>query len=54
MVLCKDFGADHSVLFFHANVCWLLLGHVTKRAYELRIELLGFFQQCENFVTSLK
>ena len=53
-ILCKDLSDDHSVLLFHSNVRWLSSGNVTKRVYELRKELLGFFQQfnkCENFVT---
>ena len=56
-ILCEDLSADHSVLLFYSNVRWLSRGNVTKRVYELRKELLGFFQQsnkCENFVTSLR
>ena len=56
-ILCEDLGADHSVLLFHSNVRWLFRGNVTKRVYELRKELLGFFQQsnkCETLVTSLR
>ena len=56
-ILCEDLGADHSVFLFHSNVRWLSRGNVTKRVYELRKELLGFFQQsnkCETLVTSLK
>ena len=44
-ILCEDLGADHSVLLFYSNVRWLSRGNVTKRVYELRKELLGFFQQ---------
>ena len=56
-ILCEDLGADHSVLLFHSNVRWLFRGNVTKRVYEFRKELLGFFQQsnkCETLVTSLR
>ena len=56
-IFCEDLGADHSVLLFHSNVRWLSRGNVTKRIYELRKELLGFFQQsnkCETLVTSLR
>ena len=53
----EDLGADYSVLLFHSNVRWLSRGNVTKRVYELRKELLGFFQQsnkCETLVPSLR
>ena len=56
-ILCEDFGADHRALLFHKIVRWLSRGNVTKRVYELRKELLGFFQQankCETLVTSLR
>ena len=56
-ILCADLGADYSVLLFHSNLRWLSRGNVTKRAYELRKELLGFFQQsnkCETLITSLR
>ena len=56
-ILCEDLGADYSVLLFHSNVRWLPRGNVTKRVYELRKGLLGFFQQsnkCETLVTSLR
>ena len=55
--LCEDLGANHNVLLFHNNVRWLSRENVTKRVYELRKELLGFFQQsnkCETLVTSLR
>ena len=44
-ILCEDLDANHSVLLFHNNVRWISRGNVTKRVYELRKELLGFFQQ---------
>ena len=56
-IFCEDLGADHSVLLFHSNVRWLSRRNVTKRVYELRKELQGFFQQsnkCETLVTSLR
>lgn len=56
-LICDDIGANHSVLLFHSNVRWLSRGNVTKRVYELRRELLEFFQHSnkqEVFVTSLK
>ncbi|XP_071549649.1 uncharacterized protein [Panulirus ornatus] len=55
-LLCEDFGAAHSVHLFHTNVSCLSRGNVTKRVYELRSELLEFFQHSnkhEDFVTSL-
>ena len=56
-ILSEDLNADHSVLLFYRNERWLFRGNVTKRVYELRKDLLGFFQQSnkrENFVTSLR
>ena len=56
-ILCEVLGAGHSVLLFYSNVRWLSRGNVTKRVYEPRKELLGFFQQsnkCETLVTSLR
>ena len=56
-ILFEDLGTDHSVLLFHSNVRWLSRGNVTKRVYDLRKELLGFFQQsnkCETLITSLR
>ena len=56
-ILCEDLCADHSVLLFHSNVRWLSRGNVSKRVYELRKELLDFFQQsnkCKTLVTSLR
>ena len=56
-IICEDFSADHNVLLFHSNVLCLSRGCATKRVYELRKELLVFFQQsnkCENFVISLR
>ena len=51
---CEDLSGDHSVFLFHSNVCWLCRGNVTKRVYELRKELLGFFQQMRKFCHFLK
>ena len=56
-ILCEYLIADHSVLLFHSHVRWLSRGNVTKRVYNLRKELLRFFQQsnkCETLVTSLR
>ena len=56
-ILCEDLGTDHSALLFHSNVRWFSRGNVTKCVYELRKELLGFFQQsnkCKTLVTSLR
>ena len=56
-ILCEGLSTDHSILLFHSHVRWLFRGNVTKRVYELRKDLLGFFQQSnkrENFVTSLR
>ena len=56
-ILCEDLGPDHCVLLFHSNVHFLSRGNVAKRVYELRKELLGFFQQsnkCETLFTSLR
>ena len=44
-IICEDLSADLSVLLFYSNVHWFSRGNVTKRVYELRKELLGFFQQ---------
>ena len=47
-ILCEDLGANHNVLLFYSNVRWLSRGNITKLVYELRKELLGFFQQSNN------
>ena len=56
-LLCEDFDAEHNVLLFHTHVRWLSRGNVTKRVFELRNELLYFFQ-CVNshtdFITLLE
>nr|XP_039264455.1 zinc finger BED domain-containing protein 5-like isoform X1 [Styela clava]XP_039264457.1 zinc finger BED domain-containing protein 5-like isoform X1 [Styela clava] len=44
-VLCEDLGSDHSCLLYHTEVRWLSRGNTTKRLFEMRDELLLFFQQ---------
>ncbi|XP_077966899.1 zinc finger BED domain-containing protein 5-like [Styela clava] len=42
--LCEDLNSDHMCLLYHTEVRWLSRGNITKRVFELRQELLTFFQ----------
>ena len=44
-VLCESLGSDHTCLLYHTEVRWLSRGNTTKRFFEMRNELLLFFQQ---------
>ena len=44
-VLCEDLSSDHTGLLYHTEVRWLPRGNTTKRFFEMRNELLLFFQQ---------
>ena len=44
-IFCEDLSADHSVFLYQSDVRWISRENITKRAYELRKELLGFFHQ---------
>ena len=43
--LCADLGSDHKCLLFYIEVRWLSRGNMTGRVFELRNELLEFFEQ---------
>ena len=56
-ILCEDLSVDYGVLLFHSTVHCLSRENITKCVYELRKELLRFFQQsnkCDHYVTSLR
>ena len=44
-VLCEDLGSDPTCLLYHTEVRWLSRGNTTKRFFEMRNELLLYFQQ---------
>ena len=44
-VLCEDLGSDPTCLLYHTEVRWLSPGNTTKRLFEMRNELLLYFQQ---------
>ena len=43
--LCADLGFDHKCLLFYTEVRWLSRGNMTRRVFELRNELLEFYEQ---------
>ena len=43
--LCADLGSDHTCLLFHTEVRWLSRGNMTRRVFELRNELLEFYEK---------
>ena len=43
--LCADLGSDHKCLHFYTEVRWLSRGNMTRRVFELRNELLEFYEQ---------
>ena len=43
--LCADLGSDHKCLLFYTEVRWLSRENMTRRVFELRNELLEFFEQ---------
>ena len=42
---CADLGSDHKYLLFYTELCWLSRGIMTRRVFELRNELLEFYEQ---------
>ena len=42
---CADLGSDHKYLLFYTEVRWLSRGIMTRRVFELRNELLEFYEQ---------
>ena len=42
--LCQEMGAEHEVLLYHTDVCWLSRGQVLKRLFELRKEVSAFLK----------
>ena len=44
-LLCEDLGLDHTCILYHTEVRWLSRGNTTKRLFEMKNELLLFFQQ---------
>ncbi|KMQ87159.1 scan domain-containing protein 3-like protein [Lasius niger] len=56
--LCKDMGAEHSVLLFYCETRWLSRGKCLQRVYELRNEIAIFLEEenreeAENFRNDL-
>ena len=43
--LCADLGSYHKCLLFYTEVRWLSCGNMTRRVFELRNELLKFYEQ---------
>ena len=43
--LCADLGSDHKCLLFYTEVCWLSCRNMTRKVFELRNELLKFYEQ---------
>ena len=43
--LCADLGSDHKCLLFYTEVHWLSRGNMTRSVFELRNELLKFYEQ---------
>ena len=43
--LCQDVGSDHKCLLFHTEVRWLSRRNMTRRVFELKRELLIFFEE---------
>ena len=43
--LCADLGPDHKCLLFYTEVRWLSRENMTIRVFELRNELLEFYEQ---------
>ena len=57
---CEDLGSNHTCLLFYTEVRWLSRGNATRRLFELRHELLQFFnhdfqndQESKDFLTRL-
>lgn len=42
--ICIEMNSDHTTLFLHTEVRWLSRGRVLDRLYELRSELIQYFQ----------
>ncbi|GBO35358.1 Zinc finger BED domain-containing protein 5 [Araneus ventricosus] len=42
--LCEDMGSLHTTLLLHTEARWLSLGNVLTRLFELRHEVLNFFE----------
>ena len=45
-LLCQDFGSEHLVLLFHAEVCWLSRGRALTCFFEWR-EVKALLKECD-------
>ena len=47
--LCEHLGSYHTCLLFYTEIRWLSRGNATRRLFELRHELLEFFEKNHDF-----